>query len=354
MIGTRLQRARKCAGFSQRALAEKVGLTNTAISQFEKDERTPSSKTLLALADACGLRVEYFFRPVALSLERPEFRKRSSLGVGAQEQIEARILERAERLVELIEVFPERPVPSFEVPEGLPEVSTLDDVEAVADALRRVWCLGDDPIADLTATLEERGLLVITTPDPSGGRFDGLSAHIGALPVLVVGERWPGDRQRFTLAHELGHLILGDMLPAGINPERACDRFAGAFLAPQTAVRRALGARRHRLQPRELVALKAEFGLSMRAWIFRAVNLHIISEQIATTLHQHFTRNNWHRLEPGPALPSETPTLHSRLVLRALAEDLIGESKAAELCGMSGDQLEAWLSMEGGGAPPRL
>jgi Zn-dependent peptidase ImmA (M78 family) len=217
-----------------------------------------------------------------------------------------------------------------------------------------VWCLGDDPIADLTATFEERGLLVITAPDPSGGRFDGLSAHIGALPVLVVGERWPGDRQRFTLAHELGHLILGDTLPEGLHVEQACNRFAGAFLAPQAAVRRALGARRHQLHPQELASLKAEFGLSMRAWIFRAANLHIIPEHTATRLHQQFTRNNWHRQEPGPPLPPETPTLHNRLVLRALAEDLIGESKAAELCGMSGDQLEAWLSMEAGGAPPRL
>jgi len=41
------------------------------------------------------------------------------------------------RLVELIEVFPERPVPSFELPDGLPAVKTHDDVEAVADALRR-------------------------------------------------------------------------------------------------------------------------------------------------------------------------------------------------------------------------
>lgn len=75
------------------------------------------------------------------------------------------------------------------------------------------------------------------------------------------------DRQRFTLAHELGHLLLAERLADGPLDEKACDRFAGAFLAPCGAVRQLLGPERHRLEWAELHMLKHEFGLSMAGWL---------------------------------------------------------------------------------------
>lgn len=332
MLGDRIHRARIGAGLSLRALAGAVGVSQTAIAKYEKEQLTPSSGTLRAIAKACNVKVEYFFRPATLTLTAPEYRKRSRLGKKALARIEANVLDQAERYLELLSLYPVSPIPSFRVPEGLPErVVGLDEVEDVAGALREAWHLGQNPIGDLTGTLEERGLLVLVTPVDADERFDGLAATVGGVPVVVVGESWPGDRQRFTLAHELGHLVLHGRLGDDVDEEKACNRFAGAFIAPSEAVIAELGPRRTWLEPQELHALKHEYGLSMLGWVFRAKDLGVLSEARATRLFKLFSSRGWRKQEPGHPVPAERPALFERLVFHALAEELIGESKAAEL-----------------------
>jgi hypothetical protein len=94
-----------------------------------------------------------------------------------------------------------------------------------------------------------------------------------------------------------------------------------------------LGSSRTTLDMNELYLLKQKYGLSMQAWIFRARDLGIISENTAARLFKRFRANGWHRREPGEAFPSEKPLRMERLIYRALAEDLISRSRAQELLG---------------------
>lgn len=103
------------------------------------------------------------------------------------------------------------------------------------------------------------------------GKFDGLQATVAGQPLIVVSSQWQGDRQRFTLAHELGHLLLADRLAEGLDEEKACNHFASAFLLPGESVRQHLGAKRHSIEVRELYLLKHEFGLSMQACLYRLI-----------------------------------------------------------------------------------
>ena len=153
----------------------------------------------------------------------------------------------------------------------------------------------------------------------------------GQSPVIVTKANIPGDRQRFNLGHELGHLVLE--VAEGLDAEKISHRFVGAFLAPAPAVRFELGHSRTILDMNELYLLKQKYGLSMQAWIFRARDLEIISPQVAERLFQRFRANNWHRQEPGKAYPFENPLRMERLIYRALVEDLISRSKAQELLG---------------------
>lgn len=105
-------------------------------------------------------------------------------------------------------------------------------------------------------TRKERGIIVLQTAALRESAFDGLAATVNDVLVIVVGMGWPGDRQRFTLAHELGHLILKDRLAPQLDKERAANRFAGAFLVPRREVLKELGERRTWLEPGELCALK--------------------------------------------------------------------------------------------------
>jgi Zn-dependent peptidase ImmA (M78 family) len=118
-----------------------------------------------------------------------------------------------------------------------------------------------------------------------------------------------------------------------LEPEPAANRFVGAFLVPAKTARYELGNNRTDLNINELYMLKQKYGLSMQAWIYRAKDLSIISENTAVRLFQQFRTNDWRRQEPGKPYPSETPMRMERLIYRALAEDLISHSRAQELLG---------------------
>lgn len=336
MIGERLKRARAAAGLSMQALAQQVGVSANMIKKYEHDQSMPGSAVLIALAGALGVRSEYFFRPVKVALEGVEYRKRASTPAKVVKRIQADVLDQAERWQELANLWPNFPVSGFEIPGGLPNrVDALEALDAVADRLREVWSLGLNPIPNLIDVLESHGILVITTDVEEGTRFDGLQASVGGQPVIVVSSRWPGDRQRFTLVHELGHLLLHGRLSKGLDEERACNRFAGAFLLPASAMRRELGEKRHDLEMRELHFLKMEYGLSMQACLYRAADLDIITESLRKKLFVMFSKRGWRKKEPGESYPAEKTVLFQQLVYRALGGHIVGESKAAELLGMS-------------------
>lgn len=346
MIGERLKRARQAVGLSMRDLGAQAGLSAMAISKIETGKSTPTSGTLLKLSKALGVRTESFFRPELPELMAPEYRKRSTLPKKQLARVQADVLDQVERFLEVIGIFPEPPIVPFEPPAGLPKrVSSLEAIEDVADALREAWHLGTNAIPCLADTLEGRGFLVLATDADETMKLDGMAATVGGFPLVVVGSKWPGDRQRFTMAHEFGHLVLEGRL-RGLDEEKACNRFAGAFLASREAVRKELGSRRRRLSVRELEAPKLEFGLSMRAWIFRAKDVGVIDDADATRLHRLFTQKGWHRTEPGSAVAPEQPKLFEQLVLRALAEDMVSTSKAAELLGLSTSALRRHLNLE--------
>ncbi len=339
MIGDRIRQARLAAGLTLDALGEKVGVTHTAIQKYEKGILTPPSSQLLKLARACGTRVEYFFRTREVELLEPEFRRLATFGKTAQEALKIKAVELIEKRVELLGFFPESPILRFEAPEGLPhQVNDLDELENFADQVREAWKLGLNPIGDLTDTLETLGLLVIVVDEANPG-FSGLTATARTsdgrtYPIVAVSSRWPGDRQRFTLAHELGHLLLSGRLAAGINEEKACDRFAGAFLAPKAAVVQLLGQARRGIEWQELFALKHEFGLSMAGWLQRAKQCGVLPDAAHLALWKRFSSKGWRKNEPGEPVPREHPRLFEQLVYRALGEQYVSESKAAELLGI--------------------
>jgi Zn-dependent peptidase ImmA (M78 family)/DNA-binding XRE family transcriptional regulator len=351
MIGDRIERARQAAGLSLRALADSLDISHTAVANYIKGKTTPSSTVLLQFAKALDVRVEYFFRRADVQLQGVEYRKRTTLSETVKKQIIADAEEQLERWLALEEFLPPAWSRKFELPANLPQVITNgDDIERAADTLRQEWNLGQNPIPDLIDTLEEQGLRVITVKGDEEQKFDGFSAHYGDTPVVVVGELWCGDRQRFTLAHELGHLVLHGRLAANMieemGEEKACNRFAGAFLAPGEVVRNTLGEQRHWLEFQELGLLKEEFGLSMQAWIFRCTDLGILPQHATKELYKIFRANGWHKQEPAKPYPREETRLFKQRVYRALAEELIGPSKAAELLGISLYALQQCRHME--------
>jgi Zn-dependent peptidase ImmA (M78 family) len=332
-IGERLKGARLRAGFNLRDLAKLVGVSAQAISKYERGLDTPSSGILIRLSQALKVRVEYLLRPVNITLSQPSYRRRAGLSQKNQRTIQSQVQDWLERYIS-IETIVANQV-EFKMPEIDRSVNNIEDVEQVVLAIRQAWDLGHDPIDNFVEMLEQRGIKVGLVPGMDD--FDALTMCANAtMPVIIVKKGVPGDRQRFSVAHELGHIILE--IPKKWDDdlsEKAAYRFAGAFLAPAPAVRQELGERRQKLDLYELHLLKHKYGMSMQAWIHRAQDLDIIPNTVAVGMYKWFRSKNWHREEPGDPYPPEKLNRMERLIMRAMVEDVISKSRAAELLGTS-------------------
>ncbi len=329
-LSDRIKQARLASGVSLRALSSKVGVSAQAISKYERGLDVPSSGVLIRLAQALGVKVEFFFRPTHAVVTGLAYRKHPFLGAKDQKVIQARVQEWLDRYLEIESIFPSD-LNGFALPTNInryPE--SLDDVERIAISLRKEWGMGLGPIENMIDLFEARGIKVGLIEAVSG--FDACTFLIDeGAPVIGIRRDLPGDRQRFSLAHELGHIILepGDNL----NIEAVVDRFAGAFIAPASTVRYELGNKRKELTLYELHVLKHRYGLSMQGWIHRAQDLDIISGLTAKRLFQQFEDCGWTKDEPGDHLASEISWHMESLILRAVTENVISATRASELLG---------------------
>ena len=336
MIGQRLKLARSAAGLSLRGLEQRMGyrVTAQAIGKYERDESMPSSGVLIALADALSVSVDYLVGDREMVLEAVEFRKKKITSKREEAQVEAKVLHLLERYL-MVEEFLGLPSVEWDKPREVPYPVIGDPSEAdrAAHSLRLYWGLGFDPIPNLVELLEDRGIKVFAV---ALGRIDGLMARVrrvgrSAVPVLVVnGDDW-GERQRLTMAHELGHLVLE--VAVKVDEEKVAYRFAGAFLMPAEVLWAAIGKHRTSIGWGELFELKELFGVSVQALTYRCKELGIFSDALFRRLFQEFSRLGWRKppyREPK-AMACEEPRRFERLCFRALAEGAISEAKAAEL-----------------------
>lgn len=340
MIGQRLKLARAAAGLSLRGLEEKIGnlVTAQAIGKYERNEAMPGSRVLIALARALDVSEDYLVGDQQMVLEEVEFRKKRITSRKEEAQVEAQALHLLERYL-IVEELLDLPSVDWDKPREAPyPVHALAEADRAAHSLRDNWGLGIDPIPNLLELLEERGIKVLVVD--LAENIDGLTARVrragkGSAPVIVINRRHAGERQRFTLAHELGHMAI--QVDRDIDEEKAAYRFAGAFLMPAAALWAEIGKHRRSIGWSELFDLKRLFGVSVQAITYRCKDLGIFGEPLYRQLFREFARRGWRSppfLEPHP-VPREEPRRFERLCFRALAEGAISEAKAAELVGIS-------------------
>ena len=340
MIGTRLKVARTAAGLSLRRLEARIGnlVTAQAIGKYERNESVPGSAVLIALADALDVSVDYLAGDQEMVLEAVEFRKKKITSRREEAQVEAQVLHLLERYLLVEDLLGLRSVEWHSPREApYPVVQDISEADHAARSLREHWSLGNDPIPNLMELLEEQGIKVLAVDSV---KIDGLTARArragrSPVPVIVVNAGDWRERQHFTLAHELGHLVM-EVAPR-LNEEKAAHRFAGAFLMPADALWAKVGKHRTSVSLGELLELKQVFGASVQAITYRCKDLGIFSERLFRRLFDAFSSFGW-RTPPYKepyARDGERPKRFERLTFRALAEGIVSEPKAAELLGVS-------------------
>ena len=349
MIGSKLKVARAASGLSLRGLADAMDtlVSAQAIGKYERNEDMPSSPVLMALAKALHVSEEYLLSEDELLLEGVDFRKKVGTSAKEEAALEARAIHMLERYLVVEDLLQMRSV-VWEQPRSAPHpVADIRDAEDAARSVRDDWGLGNDPVPQLAELLEERGVKVLSIDLDN---VDGLAATVrrkdsDAARVIVVKRSTWSERKRFNLAHELGHMVIA--AAAGVDEEKAAHRFAGAFLMPADVLRAEIGAHRSSISIGELVALKKRFGVSIQALAYRCKDLGIINQSACARLFKVFAERGWRTApyeEPGSLAPEvEEPKRFERLCYRALAEGVIGESRAAELLEISVRELDKRL-----------
>lgn len=340
MFGERLKSARKMAGLSLEQLAQKVGdITKQAINNYERGEREPDSTTIIKLAKALNVRPEYFLRESKIKLGIFEYRKNTKFGVKAKNLIEEKARDILERYREVEDILGIQH--NWENPLQDIVINNSEDVEKAAIELRNRWNLGNNAISKLIENLESFGIKVINVDMEEG--FDGLANFADNLPVIIYNENLKENvRIRFTIAHELGHLLLDlNQIKDNNEKEKLCHQFAGAFLLPKEKIFLELGGKhRSRISFNELISLKEEYGISMQAIAKRLHYLKVISESSYTRFNIIVNKNRWRQNEPGEFRLGDKPERFRNLVFRALAEEIISVGKAASLLDTSINSLE--------------
>ncbi|HEY3780682.1 MAG TPA: XRE family transcriptional regulator [Fimbriimonadaceae bacterium] len=333
MDGERLKILRLSRDMSLDDLASAAGeiVSKQMLSRYERGLSTPTARVVTALAKALGVPVSKMLEQPRISVEPVAYRKQASLKKGDEHRITSLLTTELELRVRLQEAnrFPPPTIPILDI-----SAKSLEDAESAAIRIREEWGLGEAPIMSLVDEMESRLVHVIEVDAPP--TFDGLSLvaydeHRTPTAVAAAIRRGvPGDRQRLSLAHELGHILL--RLADDMDEEKAAYRFASALLAPAAALRREIGERRSAVDLKELVILKQRYKMSLMAVVYRLRELAIISENHAKDWFMEIRARGWGKVEPWEVSPEE-PTWMKMNVLRAMAEGVLRRDEAKEMLG---------------------
>ncbi|WP_276372941.1 XRE family transcriptional regulator [Chryseolinea sp. H1M3-3] len=343
IFGNRLMLARKMNGFSLQDLADALQnkITKQALSKYEMGSMLPTSEILGELSKVLKVKPDYFIRQGIVELGQISFRKKSDLSRKNEEAIIEKARDYVERYLEIENILGQEQ--KFINPIQAISVKSKEDAEMAANKLREKWELGTDPLPSLVEMLELQGIKVLLIDDEES--IDGFATITSTgVPLVVVNVKGKSiERVRFTIVHELAHILM--MLNEEIKDnhklvEVLCHCFSSCFILPRKSLIRMIGGNnRNYIAIKELISIKEYFGISIRAILHRLMELHIITENYYKRWVIYMNKTYGAKSEPGEYRGNEQVKHFEQLVARALSEGAISISKAAALCNTNINQL---------------
>lgn len=319
--GRRLLALRELLGLTQQDLAHTLGISQPTLSKIEKAERPLSTGLIDRARHHYDLPSQFFHIPPGiLDIGIPTFRKSSTARAGEERRILRTYREAARVWADASEAS------GYHTNQISPTL-TACDVDTAARQIRHLAGIdATAPIGNMTRLLERLGIGVIWRLTPTD---DGPSAHAGisipaanpTRPLVALASDLPGDAARFTLAHELAHLVWDqDAQPwtSSRSPqEKRAHDFAGALLLPADMIRTRVT---DTLNLNGYLPIKADYGASLAAIIMAAKRLHVITPQRARSLFIQLSARGWRTQEPVP-VGDEQPLLLAQALKRITTWD---------------------------------
>lgn len=338
-LGDVIATARRARGLTETQLAALIDVTQAALSRYENGLREPEPNIVAKLAQVLGVTEEFLKhagRTWGAMAVDVHMRRRATEKATTWRRLEAKLnvyRMHASKLFEQVSLHADQVIPTFD-----PEGTTPDDA---ARLLRMQWRMPVGPVHDLTGWLEAAGCVVLFE-DFGTPRVDGLSQWIDDHPVILINSGPPIDRQRWTLAHELGHLCLHATY-IGEDPEAEANAFAAEFLMPAEVIRPQL----RNLTTGRLADLKRQWGASMQALTERAYQLDVLAAGQRTALYKQFSRMGWRTREPfSDELPPECARL-AEAITRTLIAKGFSVDEIAALAGFADVESNTMFRLSG-------
>lgn len=326
---SRLALARKRYGWTLVRLSQETGISTRSLSDYENDRLEPSPQIVQRLAQELGV-TEDFLRSADIEeipVDRVSFRALSKMTAFQRDASLA-----SARIAVLINEWIED---RFRLPVSTVPTLPGKNAEAAAEDVRGLWGLGEASIGNMVHLCEAHGVRVFSLPQACH-EVDAFSFRWGKRLFVLLNTAKSGERGRFDIAHELGHLILHSEheIPHGREAEQEANRFASAFLIPQRGVK---AQRLYNANVDRIIAAKKRWNVSAMALNYRLRELGMVTEWGHRTNATNLSRMGYRRGEPG-GRSRETSQLLSK-VFRELRADGVGINDLARELGISADDL---------------
>ncbi|HUH74628.1 MAG TPA: XRE family transcriptional regulator [Chitinophagales bacterium] len=335
LISQNVKNARVLKGISQQELADIIGVSKQMISKYEKGESIPASTNFLKLGKALNVKMDYFFKQAKIDLGVLSFRKKSSFSNKKKSSLEQLLKLKLENYLEIEKLL--QIDYSFNNLIKDHKIESIDDIEKVVLQLRNEWQIGIDPLHNIIQLLEDNEIKVVELYDVDDS-FDGLATFANdKFPIIVVNGNFTVERKRFTLLHELGHLLLNLPECDIKEEENFCNKFAAEFLLSKKSVINEFGIKRDSISLNEFIEVQKKYGISIQAIVYRLVDAGIYTSNQQAGFYKKINSN--------PSLKEQinverfqTPEVSNRfeqLVYRALSQEIISMSKASSLLNLN-------------------
>jgi Zn-dependent peptidase ImmA (M78 family)/DNA-binding XRE family transcriptional regulator len=308
--------AREFRELTQQALAAKVGVGQSTIAKIESGQKVEVDDAVAARFTAIlGFPIGFFTQSeelLSFGSSAYFYRKRATLTAADRKRIHSIVnLLRIglRKMLRHVDVDPRRALPQFEIDDY------GNSATRVAQALRAFWSMPDGPVKNLTELVEGAGVIVFRCSFQAR-KFDGTSLRLADMPPMIfLNAELPGDRWRFTLAHELGHLVM-HTVPHEAMEDQA-DEFAAELLTPEASIKPQLLQVR-RWTARDIAQLKLYWRVSLHMLVKRASDLQVIDRDQARAAY--IALAPMRQEEPIPIAREQPASLQK--IVRAITHEL--------------------------------
>lgn len=349
----RLREARLIRGLTIKELADEIGVTKQAISQFELGEYAPKSETMMAIINYLKFPKNFFYREFKEQYVGNTFFRANATATKKSKEMQFNKTMLAGYIYDYLADY-------IEFPElNLPDTSQYntdwenDIIEDLATKVREYWGIGDKPIANIVHLLERNGIMVFSVETDSQ-KVDAFCQHRTGRPFIFLGnDKQSAFRRQFDGGHELGHILMhADIDNQEILSreeikimENQANRFASAFLLPADAFAKTVTS----TSLLHFVELKKYWHVSIGAMIYRCKELNLIDESRYTSLQKQISMKKFRTKEPlDDVFPLQEPIVLKKSILMLLENDVKNELQLIQEISVPQEYIEMLCNLDRG------